>query len=96
MEIILALLEGIWIIIKTLITNPTFLIMLTLAILAKIFYPKFRGFMGEFWVKQELKKLPKKKYIILNDIMLEDTNGTHQIDHIVISRYGIYVIEMKN
>ena len=28
--------------------------------------------------------------------MLEDENGTHQIDHIVISKYGIFVIEMKN
>ena len=28
--------------------------------------------------------------------MLEDQNGTHQIDHIVISKYGIFVIETKN
>ena len=28
--------------------------------------------------------------------MLEDENGTHQIDHIVVSKYGIFVIEMKN
>ena len=52
--------------------------------------------MGEFWVKLELNKLSKKEYIILNDIMLEDQNGTHQIDHIVISKYGIFVIETKN
>lgn len=24
-------------------------------VLMKIYYPKFRGFMGEFWVKLELK-----------------------------------------
>ena len=28
--------------------------------------------------------------------MIEDEKGTHQIDHIVISKYGIFVIEMKN
>ena len=28
--------------------------------------------------------------------MLSDENGTHQIDHLVISKYGIFVIEMKN
>jgi len=88
--------EGILSLIKTLITEPFILILIALTILAKKLYPKFRGFMGEFWVKMELNKLDKNKYIILNDIMLEDENGTHQIDHIVISQYGIFVIEMKN
>lgn len=82
------------------INNPSILIkticLLILCILIKIYYPRFRGFMGEFWVKQELRKLPKDKYIVLNDIMLSDNNGTHQIDHLVISKFGIFVIEMKN
>ena len=52
--------------------------------------------MGEFWVKLELKKLPKDKYSILNNIMIKDKNGTHQIDHIILSNYGIFVVEMKN
>lgn len=80
--------------------NPKYftigLILLILGILIEIYYPKFRGFMGEFWLKLELKKLPKNKYKLLNDIMIEDEKGTHQIDHIVISKYGIFVIEMKN
>ena len=52
--------------------------------------------MGEFWVKFELKKLPNKEYYVLNDIMIEDEQGTHQIDHLIVSKYGIFVIEMKN
>ena len=80
--------------------NPKYftigLTLLILGILIDIYYPKFRGFMGEFWLKLELKKLPKNKYKLLNDIMIEDEKGTHQIDHIVISKYGIFVIEMKN
>lgn len=80
--------------------NPRFLIntifIIVLCILIKIYYPKFRGFMGEFWVKEELRKLPKNKYKVLNDIMIRDDRGTHQIDHIVISQFGIFVIEMKN
>ena len=96
MESILKILEGFWIGIKTVINNPTFLVIIILAILMKFLYPKFRGYMGEFWVKLELKKLSKKEYIVLNDIMLADKNGTHQIDHLVISKYGIFVIEMKN
>lgn len=64
--------------------------------LFEVFYPKIRGFMGEFWVKMELGKLPKDKYVVLNDIMVKSTKGTHQIDHIVISKFGIFVVEMKN
>jgi len=71
-------------------------ILLASCILLKKYYPEFRGYMGEFWVKLELKKLPKDKYIILNNIMLKNIFGTHQIDHIVLSNYGLFVIEMKN
>ena len=76
--------------------NPYILTSLLLAILINIYYSKFRGYMGEFWVKLELKKLSQKEYKIFNNIMLEDKKGTHQIDHIIISKYGIFVIEMKN
>ncbi|MCI8393859.1 MAG: NERD domain-containing protein [Bacilli bacterium] len=72
------------------------IILIVLGIILKIYYPKFRGFMGEFWVKLELKKLPKNKYVVLNDIMIKDEKGTHQIDHLVLSKFGIFVIEMKN
>ena len=82
------------------LNNPNSLInliiLITLCVLIKIYYPKLRGFMGEFWVKLELKKLPKDKYIVLNDIMIKDDKGTHQIDHLVLSKFGIFVIEMKN
>lgn len=79
-----------------LIKNPFFWIVLILGILSEIYYKKFRGFMGEFWVKTELNKLPKDKYIVLNNIMIKSSKGSHQIDHIIISKYGIFVIEMKN
>lgn len=72
------------------------IILFSISLLLKIYYPNFRGLMGEFWVKIELNKLPKNEYIVLNDIMIYDNNRTHQIDHIVISNYGIFVIEMKN
>lgn len=96
MEWIEVLIKSCWLIVKTLLTSPQVIIMLILVLLMKIYYPKFRGYMGEFWVKLELKKLPKEEYIVLNDIMLNIDNSTHQIDHIVLSKYGIFVIEMKN
>ena len=90
------LVKVLWQFFSGLITNPWFVTLLILSILADILYPKFRGFMGEFWVKQELKKLPMDKYIVLNDIMVKQNNSTHQIDHLIISQFGIFVIEMKN
>lgn len=78
------------------IKQPLFWLFIILTILTSIFYKKIRGFMGEFWVKTELNKLPKDKYKVLNNIMLKTNTSTHQIDHIVISKFGIFVIEMKN
>lgn len=37
--------------------ESVFLIIIILGIFSSIFYKKIRGFMGEFWVKMELKKL---------------------------------------
>ena len=78
------------------IKQPVFWLFMIIAILSTIFYKKISGFMGEFWVKTELRKLPKDKYTVLNDILIKSSKGTHQIDHIVISKFGIFVIEMKN
>lgn len=57
---------------------------------------KIFGFFGELYVKKELKKLPPD-YKILNNIMLKTNDqSTHQIDHIVVSKFGIFVIETKH
>lgn len=97
MEIVKSFIEGF---VKIYSNNPKLLletiILIVLCVISKIYYPKFRGFMGEFWVKLELGKLPKDRYIILNNIMIKDEKGTHQIDHLVLSKFGIFVIEMKN
>jgi len=82
--------------VKSLLSNPYLLILFLVFILFKIFYSEIRGIMGEFWVKMELDKLSEKKYIVLNDIMIESGGSTHQIDHLIISKYGIFIIEMKN
>lgn len=83
-------------IVELYLKQPAFWMVIIFCILVRVFYKKIRGFMGEFWVKSELNKLPKDKYIVLNDIMIKSSRGTHQIDHIVISKFGIFVIEMKN
>jgi hypothetical protein len=56
-----------------------------------------KGRMGENFIAKKLKKLDPDFYIILNDVMLpsEGALSTTQIDHIVVSNYGIFVIETK-
>lgn len=49
---------------------------------------------GEEDVNKLLSKL--KDTILLNDIMIKSGNGTSQIDHILISKKGVFVIETKD
>ena len=51
---------------------------------------------GEGTVACHLKTLPRNKYIVFNDVMIKMGRGSTQIDHIVVSQYGIFVIETKN
>ena len=64
----------------------------------KVFKPFLKGKMGEFAVSTHVKLyLDKEKYTLLNDCTLPDMqNQTTQIDHILLSPYGIFVIETKN
>jgi hypothetical protein len=67
-----------------------------LSLLLAIFQAKIKGFLGEKAVANRLSGLPKEQYRLLNDVMIKTNYGTTQIDHIVISVYGIFVIETKN
>lgn len=54
------------------------------------------GRRGERAVKWRLGWL-SDEYLVINDLLLNRGNGyTSQIDHVVVSRYGIFVIETKN
>lgn len=57
---------------------------------------KIKGKVGELEVSTILATLSKNKYSVLNNITLPSKYGTTQIDHIVVSIYGIFVIETKN
>lgn len=61
----------------------------------KLSIQKVSGMLGEFVVHQFLDGLPVN-YICLNDIMLSTGSSYTQIDHIVVSPYGIFCIETKN
>lgn len=67
-----------------------------LNIIVKKIKIKLSGYLGERKVKKFLKKLEKKGYVILNDVLLPLYDKTTQVDHIVIGPSGITVIETKN
>ncbi|MEK9152756.1 MAG: nuclease-related domain-containing protein [Patescibacteria group bacterium] len=59
--------------------------------------PVWIGRSGEKFVSRKLHTLDQTHYKILNDVMLPSRGNsvTTQIDHIVISNYGIFCIETK-
>lgn len=57
--------------------------------------PRQKGKRGELIVRDILSHLPED-YYVLHDIILKTEKGTTQIDHVVISRYGVFTIETKN
>jgi len=59
--------------------------------------PRVKGFFGELLVNKAMDfQLNKEKYHTLKNVTLKTSNGTTQIDHIVVSEFGIFVIETKN
>ena len=75
-------------------------VLIVIAIFALLYYlrtklPQIKGRMGEKSVALSLSFLPDEEYIVLNNILLKSGNYSCQMDHIVISIYGIFVIETK-
>ncbi len=54
-----------------------------------------KGEVGEYVINLQLGTLPKE-YKHLADLMLKVDGKTTQIDHVVVSPYGLFVIETKN
>jgi len=55
-----------------------------------------KGKVGEKVVAGKLDRLPKDQYRVLNNVTIPTPKGSSQIDHVVVSVYGIFVIETKN
>lgn len=69
---------------------------LLLGFLKYVVKPIAKGIVGEQIISALLSGLPKEQYILLNDVMLQTDKGTTQVDHVLVSVYGIFVIETKN
>jgi len=59
--------------------------------------PRIKGFAGELIVNiGAMLLLNKKQYCTIKDVTLPVDDGTTQIDHIIVSEFGIFVVETKN
>ena len=57
----------------------------------------FKGWLGER--KTEFKlwlSLNKELYRRFNDVIIPSDNGTTQVDHILVSPFGLFIVETKN
>lgn len=59
--------------------------------------PWFKGTVGETLVRISSRlALPSKTYHSLHNVTLPSLDGSTQIDHVVICRFGVFVIETKH
>jgi ribosomal protein L37AE/L43A len=59
--------------------------------------PWFKGVVGEFIVNFSARMmLDKEEYHLIKNVTLPTKDGTTQIDHVIISVYGVFVVETKN
>lgn len=59
--------------------------------------PWFKGVAGEFLVNVGAKLfLDKEEYHLIKNVTLPTEDGSTQIDHVIVSKYGIFAVETKN
>lgn len=71
------------------------LVIVLFFILIRILKPS-KGRMGERAVSRKLNRLPHYKYKVINNLLINSCGHSTQIDHVVVSQYGVFVIETKN
>ena len=54
----------------------------------------WKGQYSEKLVNDKISKL-SDEYVIFNDLLFESNGRSTQIDHVVVSPYGVFVIETK-
>jgi len=72
------------------------IILILISGLITILKPTIKGWFGETAVAVILSGLNPEEYQVINDVIIKTKRGTSQIDHVVVSLYGIFVIETKN
>lgn len=57
---------------------------------------RFKGWFGEFIIKRAARSLDENIYTAFHNVTLQTLDGTTQIDHVFVSRFGVFVVETKN
>ena len=70
------------------------IIFFSLFIFIQMKMPSWKGKFSENLVYNEMLRLPDE-YIIFNDLLFKSNEHSTQIDHLVVSPYGVFVIETK-
>ena len=56
-----------------------------------------KGWFGELFVNLLARfRLDKKTYHLINNVTLPTEDSTTQVDHIIVSKYGLFVVETKH
>ena len=59
--------------------------------------PWFKGWIGELQINLITKFfLDKDTYHLIKNVTIPADGGTTQIDHVIVSRFGVFVVETKN
>jgi predicted RNA-binding Zn-ribbon protein involved in translation (DUF1610 family) len=83
--------------VRQLMSYVIFILIPLIILLGILKSPWFKGLTGEFLVIVLAKlMLDKNEYHIIKNVTLPIENGTTQIDHIIVSVYGVFVVETKN
>ena len=72
------------------INNPVFWVGLLVIILFIIFFNELKKNTD---IHRAQRRLDKKKYKILNDVVLESQRKIYKLDTVIISKYGIFVVK---
>ena len=72
------------------------IVLLVVAFIFSLFKTKVKGWIGEKAIASILSPLDDLQYKVINNLVLEVHGKTVQIDHLIISDFGIFVIETKN
>ncbi|MBL7980073.1 MAG: NERD domain-containing protein [Bacteroidetes Order II. Incertae sedis bacterium] len=67
-----------------------------MGLLSRFIKSKIKGFTGELKTDILLLSLDNSRYKVINNFMTEINGRSCQIDHLIISPYGLFVIETKN
>lgn len=80
----------------TAIERVWWLIPLVLLVLA-LRVPVVKGYLGELLVRFQIRlMLDKATYRRVHNVTLVTADGTTQIDHVILSPFGLFVLETKN